>query len=239
MQDQEWETTEVFSNVSVSALPLTPGSELQLTPQRKTIHIIRHGQAIHNVKREKVGHGCSCPAQTCPYVDSSLLDPPLTNLGKTQARAVNKYLSENNIHIDCAMVSPLYRTVQTLAIVLEGEHLEHIPIFCKEELREQHGVHHCDKRGNLQRLKQEYPRIDYSEVTEEDGLWREEKREEREEMEERSRRMLEHLKLSSHRHFLIVSHASFLHVFFSIALNLKHHANFENGELKSFVLTFH
>ncbi|RSL46209.1 hypothetical protein CEP54_013948 [Fusarium duplospermum] len=62
-----------------------------------TIHILRHGQGRHNVQR---GY---------PY-----RDPPLTEVGCEQAKAVRRALS---VKPDLILVSPMTRTIQTMNIV--------------------------------------------------------------------------------------------------------------------------
>jgi len=74
--------------------------------ERTRIILIRHGQTTINLEKKLSGH----------------TDPPLTELGLTQARAASDMLSRQNI--DRIFSSPLSRAADTAALLAKGRGIE-------------------------------------------------------------------------------------------------------------------
>ncbi|CAB9509427.1 PGAM [Seminavis robusta] len=116
--------------------------------RRRTLYLVRHGQALHNVKEAEAQETArqmalqqqpSCTpdeiaqqmeaARKAVLQDATLFDAPLTALGRQQAKQAGEYLAEL---IDRgvapppteAMVSPLSRCLETADILLQ-QHLQH------------------------------------------------------------------------------------------------------------------
>ncbi|KAK3325410.1 histidine phosphatase superfamily [Apodospora peruviana] len=111
------------------------------------IHILRHGQSLHNVDR-------NYPSR----------DPPLTELGETQAKSVNPIVA------DLIVISPMTRTLQT-ALLAFGPGILEDPIRRPEiqiwpDLREAHDAI-CNKGVSRAELAAKFPMIDFSNCDEE------------------------------------------------------------------------
>ncbi|KAJ7453085.1 phosphoglycerate mutase-like protein [Mycena latifolia] len=115
-------------------------STAQITP--KKIHILRHGQAIHNVQR---GY--------------PLRDPPLTDQGLAEASAVSM-----SFQPDLIICSPMVRTIQTTLAVFPdllspGHSKTALEIW--PDLREAHDAI-CNKGVPRAKLAAAFPGLDFS-----------------------------------------------------------------------------
>jgi broad specificity phosphatase PhoE len=112
-----------------------------------TIHILRHGQSLHNVQR---GY---------PH-----RDPPLTELGSQQANNV-RLLTEPSL----ILVSPMTRTIQT-ALIVFGHLINTSPAKAElqvwPDLREAHDAI-CNKGVSRTELAAKFPQVDLSACHEE------------------------------------------------------------------------
>ncbi|KAM0424455.1 hypothetical protein ACHAPT_010379 [Fusarium lateritium] len=111
-----------------------------------TIHILRHGQARHNVQR---GY---------PY-----RDPPLTEIGREQAKVVQQTLS---VKPDLIIVSPMTRTIETMNIVFghlfnDSSGGNKVEIRVWPELREAHNAI-CNKGVSRAELAAKFPQLNFS-----------------------------------------------------------------------------
>ncbi|KAJ7706848.1 histidine phosphatase superfamily [Mycena rosella] len=112
------------------------------TPISKKIHILRHGQAIHNVQR---GY--------------PLRDPPLTDQGIAEARAVSLAFQP-----DLIICSPMVRTIQTALAAfpdLLPLHQSKTTLEIWPDLREAHDAI-CNKGVARTQLAAAYPELDFS-----------------------------------------------------------------------------
>ncbi|CAJ1961402.1 unnamed protein product [Sphenostylis stenocarpa] len=80
----------------------------------KTIHLVRHGQGIHNVEGDK---------NYDAYMKSEYFDAHITPLGWQEVNNLRKHVHDSGImkRIDLVIVSPLLRTLQTAVGVFGGE----------------------------------------------------------------------------------------------------------------------
>ncbi|KAJ7137950.1 phosphoglycerate mutase-like protein [Mycena epipterygia] len=110
-------------------------------PSSKKIHILRHGQAIHNVQR---GY--------------PLRDPPLTDQGLAEASAV-----PINFQPDLIICSPMDRTIQTALAAFPDLLLpsSKIRVEIWPDLREAHDAI-CNKGVPRAKLAAKFPAIDFS-----------------------------------------------------------------------------
>ncbi|TVY16363.1 putative phosphatase [Lachnellula arida] len=107
-----------------------------------TIHILRHGQSLHNVER---GY---------PH-----RDPPLTELGCQQAR--NFRLSTEP---DLILISPMTRTIQT-ALLAFSPLIDRVQVQVCPELREAHDAV-CNTGVGRADLIAKFPQCDFSACSE-------------------------------------------------------------------------
>ncbi|WVQ85307.1 hypothetical protein IAT38_007472 [Cryptococcus sp. DSM 104549] len=143
----------------------------------KVIYAARHGQAEHNVIKEK--HGVPDEIGQIMY---PILDPELTAIGRGQASTLGEALQRESGRgmplPEKWFVSPLRRTGETCGLEwgwLFGEHdeMSHgVPAIVVENIREHLHVHQCDKRLKRSDLQKIFPSFTYlPATTEEDELW--------------------------------------------------------------------
>lgn len=112
------------------------------------IHLVRHGEALHNVEGDSVGR-----------------DPPLTHQGHDATQ--NIQLPTNP---DLVLISPMTRTIQTALNIfpfLREQNPFPIPVEIWPDLRETHNAE-CNKGLPLVELSEKFPQFDYSRCSE---LW--------------------------------------------------------------------
>jgi broad specificity phosphatase PhoE len=116
--------------MSRTALDLAPAGEQEhrffLAPLRhtKTLYLIRHGEGYHNFYGEKDHEN---------YKSEKFFDAHLNPKGWAQCMALRKHLERATTHdgaeslldrIECVVVSPLMRALETAVGSLGGDHLE-------------------------------------------------------------------------------------------------------------------
>lgn len=196
----------------------------------KVIHLVRHGQASHNKAAEKNKEA---------YMSEEFFDAPLTTLGWGQAQKLSEHIKLTGaIKPQLVITSPLSRCIQTAigvfgggipqqpgesafnALMAEGVATERPaisscgapgPFMAVEWCREHIGVHPCDRRRNISELHDQYPAIDFSEiVSDEDVLWKPERRENDDEIQFRAKVFANWLMNLTEVRIAVVAHSGFL-----------------------------
>ena len=160
------------------------------SPGTKLVHFVRHGQGYHNLLSEVV-RGCGVSfsetgeyhlavAENNPYMLPAILDPPLTSIGRDDAK--NLRVIAPSLSPELYVVSPLKRATQTILIGFRDQirNNRRIPVIAHESCREQFGVHMCDKRSPISDYGEDFPLVDYSlygDNENEDLQWQAKKRE--------------------------------------------------------------
>jgi len=135
-------------------------------PVRKTLYLVRHGEAVHNILEKEAQKRAGAEAETLGHQkgsdaykamvemarkavlhDTTLVDPPLSHLGKTQALSLREKFQQ--LHSEPfqlpeptqVFVSPLHRTLQTVALIFP----EHPNIRVSELVQERHTGLACDE----------------------------------------------------------------------------------------------
>ena len=211
----------------------------------KTVHFVRHGQGFHNLVADMardngktwVPHSLS---EDNPYTMPEILDAPLTERGRQEALSLQPNVQQMKDKPELIVFSPHCRALQTGMLVfeeLEGK----IPFIAHEMVREQFGVHGCDKRRPKSRQGKEFPAVDFSMIeTEEDVLFMPDRRETKMEVATRIYKFLEWLESRSEKHVGVASHSAWLLTAFNANLECEESLKkwFETGELRSAVLEF-
>ena len=171
----------------------------------KSLYLIRHGQALHNINFIKYGSNT--------YFKKLNQDSPLTQTGVEQALhcASNWKLL---FHIDAVVTSSLTRTLQTTQFIFNK--VKNIPIIVLDELKEfPQGLHTPNKRQPVSTLKENFP-FDFSKIRHENDLmWSPVFEENEKELEMRVLLSKEIIKKLPYNNIAVVSHSSFLHYFIS------------------------
>ncbi|XP_027931300.1 phosphoglycerate mutase-like protein 1 [Vigna unguiculata] len=229
----------------------------------KTIHLVRHGQGIHNVEGDK---------NYDAYMKPEYFDAHITPLGWQEVDNLRKHVRDSGImkKIDLVIVSPLLRTLQTAVGVFGGgegytdrtdvlplmvenagnsnraaiSSLNCPPIVAVELCRERLGVHPCDKRRSISEYQSLFPAIDFSLIdSNEDTWWKTDVRETKEEIASRGLKFMNWLGTRKEKEIAIVTHRAFLFHTLSAFGNYSHHLEkkelsklFANCELRSVVI---
>lgn len=136
---------------------------------RKILHLVRHGQAAHNIRAEaKRAAGCSMQEFMDQMTEDDVFDAPLTEMGlqQTSDAATRVRQTAGFAQVELITSSPLWRALQTADFVLPQPGL---PRVCLEQLRERKGVLECCQRRSASQLKAQWPNWDFKSLAEEGG----------------------------------------------------------------------
>lgn len=150
-------------------------------------------------------------------------DPKLTKKGWEQAEQRRQQLQEEQppFHIDAVVSSPFRRTLQTAYGTIPHLHARgsrQVSVVATDLLRESIHNFTCDGRSRVSTLRQEFPAVDFQEVSEEDVLFWTGKEQDAVGRARLRQRTLEAAKWilsrpSSERSIAVVSHRHFLDAF--------------------------
>ena len=193
---------------------------------RKTVHFIRHGQAVHNALsalpdaqpctcKRSSPEGLDCPSPECPYNASAAADSKLTQTGQQQAMALAPTLAQ--LVTSCLVVSsPLQRALET-ALLATASIKRSAPILALEDIREQYGMHRCDWRRDSSAITRQFEtQVSITEVGP-DRLWTSQ-RESKISVIERVEKFLRWLSNRPETDIVVVSHHHWLMALFAIVL---------------------
>uniref|UniRef100_A0A061R0P8 Phosphoglycerate mutase-like protein n=1 Tax=Tetraselmis sp. GSL018 TaxID=582737 RepID=A0A061R0P8_9CHLO len=225
-------------------------------PGGKLLHLIRHGQGFHNLLGELYADfgidfnatGTDLRPQN-PYRRSEVLDPPLTELGREQAKQLRS--STQALSPELIVVSPLCRATQTAVIAFShllkpGSTVTAVPFLAHEAVREQAGAHYCDACRGLGDMRIEFPMVDYSFINnismEKDEDWSD-SREQLSSVAERGYDFLLWLRSRPEQEVAIATHSAFLFVLLNAVVDTGQLAEglsswFLTGEMRSVIITF-
>ncbi|XP_021898868.1 phosphoglycerate mutase-like protein, partial [Carica papaya] len=171
----------------------------------KIIHLVRHGQAMHNIAAEKDRNLLLSP---------HLFDAQLSPLGWQQASNLRTQVIASGLlkRVDLVITSPLLRTMQTANAVFGGDDQCCTPSIVALELaRDRNGERPSDKRRSVSECRSLFPNIDFSLMeSEDDNLWRADARESEEELGARGMEFMQWLWTRPEKEIAIVSHGIML-----------------------------
>lgn len=139
----------------------------QAPPSAKILHLIRHAEGTHNVKRE--------------YRSPEQLDAVLTPRGVEQCQKIAERVAAKGLKVECIISSPMSRALQTAMHSFEPiwskNHDDKINpsskmIFAHEEWRET--VNYiCDVRRPIDTLRSVFPMVDFGNMRHDKGdpIW--------------------------------------------------------------------
>jgi len=133
----------------------------------KLIHLVRHGQALHNVRAEaKKDDGCSHEDFLETMKEDDVFDAPLTNLGIRQASdaAITAAGRRCAGHIELVVASPLSRALDTAELLFAPPLISPPRRICYEGLREIMGWLQSSQRQTRMELERVYQSWDFSDL---------------------------------------------------------------------------
>ena len=240
-------------SLTVQAFPLEqeipPNHEDAATTRIiKTIHLIRHGQGFHNLLADRATaagiewkqFAADSPAN--PYMAPEVTDAPLTDKGRRQAIVLrDTQVKELVVKPQLVVLSPLCRALQT-GLLAMADFVGTIPFVAHELVREQTGIHLCDKRRSCDLQTLEFPMMDFSLLTSnDDATFQADHRETHSEVAQRAYQFLEWLVEQPQEHVVIASHSAWLLTLMNAVVDtdapaLK--AWFQTGEMRSCQFVF-
>lgn len=216
-------------------------------PNVKHAHFVRHGQGFHNLMAElakdegRVWENCTNTPEN-PYVMPEITDAPLTAKGREQAALIQpvvRALKEDE-KPQLVVLSPNCRALQT-GVIAFREMVGKIPFLAHEMVREETGIHVCDKRRPTSQQASEFPMVDFSLLTdEEDCIFQHDKRETKAQVTERIYKFFEWLETREESVVGVSSHSAWLLTVFNANLQGDESLKgwFQTGEMRSVVLEF-
>jgi len=211
----------------------------------KTVHFVRHGQGFHNLLADLAQQEGRQWVQfhnskENPYVMQEILDAPLTEKGRQQAYALQPEVQAFSKQPELIILSPNCRALQTGVIIFEHL-LGKVPVIAHEMVREENGVHVCDKRRPTSRQAKEFPMVDFALLeTEEDEMFKNSRRETKMEVGDRVYSFMEWFSQRCETHVGLVSHSGWLLTAFNgvCECDEKLKGWFHTGEMRSCKLEF-
>ena len=147
-----------------------------------------------------------------------------------------------DVQPELVVLSPNCRALQTGVIVFQHLLVDANVAFVAHEMtREENGVHVCDKRRPTSLQAQEFPMVDFSLLeTEEDVIFRHDRRETKLELGERIYKFFEWLSTRPEKHVAVASHSGWLFTVFNGFCECDESLKpwFQTGELRSVKLEF-
>jgi broad specificity phosphatase PhoE len=217
----------------------------------KVVHFVRHGQGFHNLMADLARAAGRDWVQFTntpenPYIMPEILDAPLTEKGRQQASMLQPIVRVMENQPELVVFSPNCRALQTGLIVFEdliggGDKPNSVPFLAHEMVREENGVHICDKRRPVSRQKMEFPQVDFSLLeSDEDPLFRDDERETKMQVGERVYKFMEWLAERKEKHVAVNSHSGWLLTVFNGICECDPALKgwFQTGEMRSVKLEF-
>eukprot|EP00980_Cylindrotheca_fusiformis_P021230 scaffold8161_cov111-Cylindrotheca_fusiformis.AAC.7 len=137
----------------------------------KRILIVRHGQAMHNPRAEVArANGCSMDEFVAIMREDDVLDAPLTDIGRDQAKLAQLQAAELDINL--VVSSSLSRALETADRVCPPSHQGGANRVCCEHFREVNGSMLNAKRSRKSDLEKRFTSWNFDDLkTEDDLLW--------------------------------------------------------------------
>eukprot|EP00746_Dinoflagellata_sp_MGD_P054572 gnl/MRDRNA2_/MRDRNA2_238843_c0_seq1.p1 gnl/MRDRNA2_/MRDRNA2_238843_c0~~gnl/MRDRNA2_/MRDRNA2_238843_c0_seq1.p1 ORF type:complete len:348 (+),score=58.52 gnl/MRDRNA2_/MRDRNA2_238843_c0_seq1:3-1046(+) len=233
--------------VKIVASPYTPGSKVPAG--QKLVHLIRHGQGFHNLLADIWrAFGRKQTQQDNPYNRKEVLDPPLTGIGRHQAKELQQ--TTQGLHsLELVVVSPIRRAVETALIAFnhlvrgapKGKQSK-VLFLGNADCAERRHATVSDKRRPMSEIYAEFPMVDWSLITDEDDpLYSDTVPETWRQCSDRGFKFLLWLRDRPETEIAVATHSAWLFVLLNTAIECtdpKLADWFLTGELRSMVLEF-
>ena len=186
----------------------------------KTLYWIRHGESLSNISESNY----------------SIVDPGLTPNGITQCENLKTYIANNKImdKIDLIVVSPLDRTLETCANIIDVRTQTNIKIISLDEIREQINQP-CHKRKYIEEKKRKYKFVNFNKITDNEDLMYKKfnGQEPKTNVISRCEWFVNWLKNRKEKNIMIITHGNFLFPMFTNVLTyIENKIFFSNCEIR-------
>jgi len=203
----------------------------------KIIHFIRHGQGFHNSLNDlcKV---YDIKGRLNPYNIAENFDPPLTEIGRQQARALQPYAKTTSPEL--VVVSPMSRALMTSNLAY-AHLIGTVPFVAHEGCKEKSHGNACDYRRSTDEAKEDFPNVDFSMVVPEDPLLATLHEEDDHEVSQRAYDFMLWLRSRKEKEIVVSTHSAWLFAVFNAVLQCDPPELgewFANGELRTVQVTF-
>lgn len=186
-------------------------------PQHKVLHLIRHGEAMHN--QAFLEAAASGQAKASLAMLPELFDPSLSAVGHAAASDLATRVSLLCPPPELMVVSPLRRTLETSSILLAAGPT--CVAVAHEAARERYGKNIYDRRRSRTEQGASFPQIDFALViSDEDTLWDQHQREDLTSTAERASALLDFLSDQAAEVIAVVSHSVLLSAFLNVAVEV-------------------
>ena len=229
------------AGLSLAALEPAAASYANVPLGCKSVAFVRHAQGTHNAAEDATELDPSDAVLLEANSGRTYWDAPLTPAGEQQARELRRQL-EATAAPALVVSSSLRRALQTASLALAPADAAASPplkLLATELCRERVAAFTCDGRSDKSALRQEFPRWDFSELTEEsDPMWLSKEDADGElKCKERSVRFAEWLLGRPESRIAVVSHGHFLfHLFGELGAA---GPRLGNAEMKEMLLCSH
>ncbi|CAB9527944.1 mutase-like protein [Seminavis robusta] len=170
-----------------------------------------------------------------------IVDAPLTEKGRQQALLLQSVVKEMSTKPNLVVLSPNCRAIQTGLLVFEELLEAGIPFLAHEMVREETGIHVCDKRRPKSRQMKEFPQVDFGLLeSDDDVIFRNDHRETKAEVGGRVYKFMEWLSGRDEKVVGVASHSGWLLTVFNgiCECDEKLKGWFQTGEMRSVKLSF-
>jgi len=185
----------------------------------KTIHWVRHGETLSNISE----------------LNYQIIDPELTLKGRSQCDKLFDQLNQidKNLPIDLIVVSPLFRTLQTMDLSCTN-FIYKCPIISLDIIREQINQL-CHKRKDLDNIKKKFFYVNFSNIENDDILYKKfNGMEPDSHVISRCEQFMDWIRRRKEKNIIVITHGGFLsYIFNNILYNEPNKSYFSNCELRT------
>jgi broad specificity phosphatase PhoE len=201
----------------------------------KIVHFVRHAQGHHNVAGELE-----------QYKSEEFEDALLTIKGEKQCHDLSAS-AVNGKNADLVVVSPMRRCLATASLSFPN-HVGKIPWIAHESIREQSGLHPCDRRMPISQHKVDFSHVNFDFIEHDtDQLYHKyEGREDHDNVTKRCFEFFDWLTTREEKEIIVVTHSAYLRHMFEQIIEVKEtlkeeekgrYGCFHNCEMKSYIIT--
>lgn len=228
-----WTFRSVFDMLGFADKKIFPVRATRLSLNYKIIHFVRHAEGAHNVAGKK---------SVLNYLKEEYEDATLSDKGHQECNALSQEITAIELisNAELVVISPMRRTLQTASLCFP-QLINKVPWVAIETLREQTGLHPCDRRRPTTELAELFPHVSFSEIESDiDPLYnRYLLREPVSAVTSRAIEFVEWLSMRPEKEVIVVTHSLYLEQLLHQVLLVHDESpsRFHNCEMRSYALS--